>query len=41
MFNQAEEEPLPVTWDMEDEITDKAFISWIYSYRKPIMSKSP
>lgn len=31
---------MPVTWDMEDEITDKAFISWIYSYRKPIMSKS-
>ena len=40
MFNQIEEESAPVTWDMEDEITDKAFISWIYSYRKPIMSKS-
>lgn len=41
MFNQADEEPMPIMWDMDDEITDKAFISWIYNYRKPIMSKSP
>lgn len=31
---------MPVQWDMDDEITERAFIEWMYEYRKNVFSVS-